>query len=88
MYIFIGLYNETDLIYPEFKKNFESLVSEILFYKYTANMSDLPLISKKIFDHYYPNGDIDDPHKTINVSIFRFGLFFFTQLYKKKYCIY
>lgn len=63
------MYNESGLIYPELKNDFNSYAPSLLQYKYLVNMSDIPLIGEKIFNRFFPDGDINDPFKAVKVSI-------------------
>ncbi|XP_060845477.1 uncharacterized protein LOC132925065 [Rhopalosiphum padi] len=72
------IYNEKCEVDLELKNNFNHYISSLLIYKYTAKVSDLPIISKKIYKRYFVKGNMDDPLnsvKMISGGIFLDGIF-------------
>ncbi|VVC41623.1 Hypothetical protein CINCED_3A016801 [Cinara cedri] len=53
-----ALYNDTSLLYPEFRTNFNHLMSIIMAYRnFTLNLNE---IGRRIFEKYYPSGRMED----------------------------
>lgn len=72
------VYNKNCEVDLELKNNFDQYISSLLIYKYTAKMSDLPIISKKIYNRYYTKGNMDNPLDTVKMvsgGIFLQGIF-------------
>lgn len=66
---FLGMYNETDLVYTEFLENFDHYISSLFQYRYTTKYSDISVIGDKIFERYFPDGTFEDPLNAVKVSI-------------------
>uniref|UniRef100_A0A2H8TEY6 Carboxylic ester hydrolase n=2 Tax=Melanaphis sacchari TaxID=742174 RepID=A0A2H8TEY6_9HEMI len=72
------VHNEKCELDPELKNDFDYYISSLLIYKYTTKMSDLPIISKKIYNRYFTKGNTDGPLnyvKMIGGGIFLQGVF-------------
>lgn len=71
----IGLYNKNGLIYPQLKNYFNYYIASLIQYKYLPNITDVPSIGEKIFNQYFPDGNMNDPLRAVKVSIFDFYVF-------------
>ncbi|VVC41621.1 Carboxylesterase type B, conserved site,Carboxylesterase, type B,Carboxylesterase type B [Cinara cedri] len=62
------LYNGTGhLTESRLKKHFEHYVSSLLIYKYTTQMSDILKVGRKIFEHYFPDGNLDNTTQAVKM---------------------
>lgn len=67
-YFSTGMYNKSnDFVDFQLQKNFNEYASSLLIYKYTTKSSDLPVVGKKIFDRYFPDGSMDNPFDAVKV---------------------
>ncbi|XP_050531754.1 venom carboxylesterase-6-like isoform X2 [Daktulosphaira vitifoliae] len=54
------MYNDSSLLYPEFKTDFIKLVSIVLMYKDTALPEDTVTIGEKLLKKYFSSGRVED----------------------------
>lgn len=61
------LYDDTSLRYPEFRTDFNRLISIVLSYQHYA--SDVDEIGARVLREYYPSGKIDDDSHSQTVQV-------------------
>lgn len=71
MYVFIstGVCNEFGHTDIRLQNHFDNHISSLLNYKYTTQISDIPIVGKMLRNRYFPDGDLNNTLSAVKVSV-------------------